>query len=433
MGTVIEKAQNATPAVEVPVTEGIFEVPKKLMVIRLRWLVVIICSYLLLYSRGASFAPSMLDSFILLYILSNTALYLVDERLFDSSYFYAPLVLFDTFYVTALLMVSGQVSTDFYLAYFLIIILCVVLQDFYGSIVVAVLSTLVYGYLIFDTAEAYDPSIYLRPPFLFVVSLFYGYFAQIVRLEKALREQAERRLVIAERSAEVERVKFEFLANTTHELRTPLTAIMGYSDLLLNGGFGLLSQEQKMAVGRLLESARGLFGLVEQILDYSKLEKGETGLSVKRQDLGPLLNHLRQELAPLAGKRPYRVRYEIEKDLPPIETDWGKLRNILFNILSNAIKFTDAGEVKLSVMKGPNGEVTFAVSDTGIGIAKDKIPLIFEKFRQVDGSQTRRHGGTGLGLAICQNLVELIGGKVEVESEVGRGSISSVTIPVASR
>ena len=429
----MEKVLSVISTIKVPVAAGIFEVPKKLMVIRLRWLVVIICSYLLLYSQGESFGPSSAySSFILLYILSNTALYLVDEKLFDSSYFYAPLVLLDTFSVTASLMVSRQVGADFYLAYFLIIILCAVLQDFYGSIVVAVLSSLVYGYLLINTAGANDPSIYLRPPFLFTVSLFYGYFAQIARAEKILREEGERRLIVAEQLAEADRLKFEFLANTTHELRTPLTAIMGYGDLLMDEGFGPLTQGQRGAIGRLMESARGLFGLVEQIFDYSKLERGETGLFVKRQDLGPLLDQLRLELVPLEDKKPYKIQYEIEKGLPSVETDWGKLKSILLNILSNALKFTEKGAVKLSIRNSSKGMVSFAVSDTGTGIPKDKIPLIFEKFRQLDGSQTRCYGGTGLGLTISKNLIELIGGRLEVESAVGGGSTFTVTIPITS-
>ena len=365
--------------------------------------------------------------------MSNTALYLVDEKLFDSSYFYVPLVLLDTFSVTASLMVSRQVGVDFYLAYFLIIILCAVLQDFYGSIVVAVLSSLVYGYLLINTAGANDPSIYLRPPFLFTVSLFYGYFAQIARAEKILREEGERRLIVAEQLTEADRLKFEFLANTTHELRTPLTAIMGYGDLLIDESFGPLTQEQRGAIGRLMESARGLFGLVEQIFDYSKLERGETGLFVKRQDLGPLLDQLRLELVPLEDKKPYKIQYEIEKGLPSVETDWGKLKSILLNILSNALKFTEKGAVKLSIRNGSKGMVSFAVSDTGTGIPKDKIPLIFEKFRQLDGSQTRRYGGIGLGLTISKNLIELIGGRLEVESAVGGGSTFTVTIPITSQ
>ncbi len=430
---VMERSEFVTPmAIEFPGRAGILEIPKKLMAIRLRWLVVITCSFLLLYSQDQTLAPSTAYSFILLYIFSNAILYWVNERLFESSYFYAPLVLLDTFCATAALMVSGQVTTDFYLVYFLLIILCALFEDFLGLIVVAGLSILVYGYLLFNTAEVLPPGSYLRLPFLFVVALFYGYFAHIVHGEKALKVQAQIRQIIAEHLAEAERLKSEFLRNTTHELRTPLTTIMGYSDLLIEEAFGPITEAQKGAVARLMESARGLLGIVEQILDLSKIAKGEMVSATRRQDVKALINQLRREIAPLESGKPYKVQYEIGPGIPAVETDGEKLKRVLSNILSNALKFTDRGEVKLSVIKERTGELSFAIADTGIGIPKEKIPLIFESFRQLDGSQTRRHGGTGLGMAISKNLVDLIGGRIEVESEVGRGSIFRVSIPLGA-
>lgn len=207
---------------------------------------------------------------------------------------------------------------------------------------------------------------------------------------------------------------------------------MGYSELLIEGVFGPITEAQRGAVARLMESSRGLLEIVEQILDLSKLEKGETASSVRRQDVKALVNQLRRDLAPLESEKPYKIQYEIGGDIPPVETDWEKLKKVLSNILSNAVKFTDKGEVKLSVGRGPKGKLSFAVSDTGIGIPKEKIPLIFERFRQLDGSQTRSYGGTGLGMAVSKNLVELIGGRIEVESEVGRGSTFRVSIPATA-
>src|SRR3990170_1281856 len=599
------------PPIDIPGTAGIFEVPKKITVLRLRWLVVIICSYLLITSQGTWLAPTSVHAFIFVYILSNIALYWVEETLFDSSYFYSPLVIFDTIFVTASLVISGQVETDFYLVYFLIVILCTIWQDFRGLVVVAVLATLLYGFFLFRTThQIVDPSIYLRIPFLFVISLFYGYFAQVVRAEKALKEKAEqeaqdmamiqtlsqslpssldykqilgtladkisnvvhgdklcifimnegeqsfqgllfdaekteeftgreidlrsyplvqecllkrspvvqhnvhpqqlfpekpaggdnfvfplfptsigvpitfrgemhgvillgfnqedrllssreiqfcqivafataialsnakkyeelqaearRRQIIAEQLADANRLKSEYLASTSHELRTPIATIMGYGHLLGDGACGPLTQEQKKAMGRLMENARGLLGIVDALLDYTKLEKGEIGLLVKRGDVRPLLDQLQRELAPLENRKPFKVKYEVEEGVPIIQTDWAKLKSVLLNILSNAIKFTDQGEVRLSVVNAVNGNVSFVVSDSGIGIPKDLIPLIFDKFRQLDGSPARSYEGTGLGLTISKNLAELIGGKIEVESEVGKGSTFKVTIPVST-
>ena len=598
----MEAVQSIAGPVVFPGSGGIFEVAKKITVIRLRWLVVIICSYLLLSSQSTWFSLNTVHGLILLYLLTNVALYFVEERLFDSSYFYSPLVVFDTLFVTGSLVVSGQVETDFYLAYFLIVILCSLWQDFRGLVVVGLLATVLYGYFLFQTTPVHQQSVYLRLPFLFVTSLFYGYFAQIVRVEKNRRQQAEQeaqdmtmiqslsqslpssldykqilkavgekinnvvhaakvcifivdesqgsilfwggegrdyisrdvnldhypivqdcllkrspviqryagaeaiggvggvqafsfpkamavpttfrgevhgvillgfseadrmistreiqfcqvvafataialsnakkyeelqaeakqRQMIAEQLAEADRLKSEYLSNTSHELRTPIATIMGYAHLLTDGICGPLAEEQTKTLARLMENARGLLRLVDQVLDYSKLEKGQTGLFAQRQDLGPLLDQIRRELAPLEAGRPYKVQFDIERDIPPIETDWGKLKNVLMNILDNAIKFTDRGEVRLSVAARSKDEISFLVADTGVGIPKDQIPLIFERFRQLDGSMARRHEGAGLGLTVSKNLVDLIGGRIEVESEVGKGSTFQVIIPVTN-
>lgn len=424
-------SQQTAPLRSGNTTWEIFQVPKKIMFIRLRWLVVIICSYLLLLSQQSTQTFSYLHLFIFLYLLSNAGLHLVNERLFESSYFYAPVVLFDTFCVTASLMASQQVGTDFYLAYFLIILLCAILQDFYGSITVAVLLSLVYGYLLLDTIEAQDASVLLRLPFMFVISLFYGYFAQIVRAETSRRKEAEEGQLSAQHQAEMERLKSQFLSNTAHELRTPLTTIIGYGHLLADGGFGPLVPQQENAVRRMIETTAALMGLVDDIHHYAKLANGKSILIVGQDRLSTLLNQVQEEIAPLGRNRPYRVQYEIEEKLPPIKTDWGKIKTVLLHLLGNAVKFTERGGVTLSVRVSPSRqELSFTVADTGIGIPEEKIPLIFEEFRQLDGSTTRRYGGTGIGLAICKGLIDLLGGRIEVKSAAGKGSTFTVTVPV---
>ena len=170
---------------------GLFQGSKKSTVIRLRWLIVIVTSYLLVYSQTSLLPNEMAYLLIFLFLSSNIVVYFVDEAFFESTYFYGPLVVFDTLFITACLVISGQVGTDFYLLYFLIVILCTLWQDFRGIIMVSVLATLLYGYFLLMTTEVHHPSIYLRIPFLFVMSLFYGHFAQVVRVEKSLKEKAE--------------------------------------------------------------------------------------------------------------------------------------------------------------------------------------------------------------------------------------------------
>lgn len=416
------------PAIrKVPRGTEVFELPKKLMVLRLRWVVVIVCSYLLLYADPQWLGFSTAHYFTAFYVLSNAVLYLVDERLFESSCFYCPLVLFDTLCVTASIMASSQVGTDFYLVYFLIIILCAVWQDFHGLIAVAVMINLVYGYLLFNQAEINDPSVYLRLPFLFTVSLFYGYFAEIVRGEKALRLQAQVREAIAEHLAEASRLKSDFLTATAMELRSPIAAIAGYGDLLFEGAFGPVTESQRKALGRLMENARGMLGLVEEMA-YS-LDGKQTLLFMKRQEIAPLIEDLRDELAPLEYSKPYRIRYEIESGISPIVTDWGLLKRILINILTHAVKFTYEGEIALSVKNGTDGEVSFVVFESGHGIPRAKFPLIMETYRELAGSPARDNVGLGLGNAASKNLLDRIGGKLTFESEVGKGSTFTFTIP----
>ncbi len=177
----MKEAQIAPPAALLTDWAGLFEAPKKVTVIRLRWLIVIVTSYLLLFMQTGWLSTGLVNGVILVYVSTNIALYFIDERRFESSYFYSPLVIFDTLFVTGSLVISGQVGTDFYLAYFLVVILCTIWQDFRALLVVASLSTILYGYFLFQTTELQDQSVYLRIPFLFVIWLFYGYFAQLAR------------------------------------------------------------------------------------------------------------------------------------------------------------------------------------------------------------------------------------------------------------
>ena len=170
---------------------GFLDVPKKTAIIQIRWPVVILCSYLVLYSSGSWLDTAIIPSFVVLYLVSNVSLYFLDDAWFDSSHFYTSLVLVDTAFLTASLAVSGQIGTDFYLVYFLIVFLSSICHGVRDLLAVAVLAPLLYGYVLLRSGEASDPAIYLRLPFPFVISLFYGYFAQLVRVEKALREKAE--------------------------------------------------------------------------------------------------------------------------------------------------------------------------------------------------------------------------------------------------
>jgi PAS domain S-box-containing protein len=224
------------------------------------------------------------------------------------------------------------------------------------------------------------------------------------------------------------RLKSNFLATISHELRTPLTIIMGYTDMLLEGGFGPLAAEQSSSLRKVDQSARELLELIVAMLNISRLEMGE--LPVEATELQPaeLLEQVRAEFVTRGEKPGVRMIWQVAPNLPPLFTDRTKLTMIIKNLLLNALRFTEAGEVRLSIFAERDG-IGFSVSDTGVGIAPETLPLIFEPFRQQDDRGTWRHGGVGLGLYVVKRFVETLDGSVSVSSEVGKGSVFRVWLP----
>jgi len=246
----------------------------------------------------------------------------------------------------------------------------------------------------------------------------------------SLRKQAENQLLRAKEDAEAAaRAKSEFLANISHELRTPMNGILGMTDLALDTS---LDAEQREYLLTIKTSGRSLLELIEKLLDFTHTESGALRLHAAAFDLPEML---RQTIRPFIFQGQQvglQVVYEIKPDVPAIVVgDGERLRQVLVNLIGNAVKFTHQGKVEVRVSckscTAESAELLFAISDTGIGIPKDKHAAIFEPFTQSDGSSTRKYGGTGLGLAVCSRLVELMGGKIWVESDPGHGSTFSFT------
>lgn len=226
------------------------------------------------------------------------------------------------------------------------------------------------------------------------------------------------------------RLKSDFVATMSHELRTPLNIILGYSDLLIGGEFGVVPPPQAEVLQRVETTARDLLELITATLDLSRLDRGEAPIAWEESDLHQVLGELAKETGGRVEKPGVRVEWDVAPDLPRVRTDVGKLKVILRNLLSNAVKFTDAGLVSISArLRGDSVEIAFA--DTGIGIAPDVLPVIFDPFRQGETSLTRRFGGVGLGLHIVQRLLKLIDGTIVVESTPDVGSTFRVRLPVA--
>ncbi|MGB3649739.1 MAG: ATP-binding protein [Rivularia sp. (in: cyanobacteria)] len=228
---------------------------------------------------------------------------------------------------------------------------------------------------------------------------------------------------------EVLRLKSQFLATISHELRTPMNAIIGFSQLLLRPKCGIISSQQKDMVERILNNGKNLLMLVNEVLDFSKLQAGNLDLKPGIFDLTQLVNVTVAEIRSLAEAKKLTVKVDIELQNPTLYNDSLRVRQILNKLLSNAVKFTRNGSIQLKIQELPHNRIELAVEDTGIGIAADKIPDIFEPFRQLDQGTNRKFGGTGLGLPIVQALVNIMGGKITVESELGKGSLFRIELP----
>jgi len=226
-------------------------------------------------------------------------------------------------------------------------------------------------------------------------------------------------------------LKARFLATMSHELRTPMNAIIGFSQVLLRQRSDALSEQQVQMLRRIHTNGRSLLALIDDILDLSKIEARRLELKLKPFNLGQLVKTTLDELQPLADDKGLEFRFESELEDLDIYNDRDRLRQVLVNLLANAVKFTESGWVAVRIAACPEASDRFCLSvqDTGIGIAPEQQAHIFEEFRQVDQTATRRYSGTGLGLAIAKSLVELMQGRIEVSSELGAGSTFRVWLP----
>jgi GAF domain-containing protein len=223
--------------------------------------------------------------------------------------------------------------------------------------------------------------------------------------------------------------KSQFLANMSHELRTPLNAILGYTELMADGIYGVLPEKTIGVLKRLESNGRHLLGLINDVLDLSKIEAGQLVLELAPYSIEDIAQTVRSTLEPLAADKKLAFKVDVASKLPAGHGDGRRLTQVLINLVGNAIKFTDAGEVIITA-EASNGSFHVSVRDTGPGISAADQAKLFQEFQQADNAITRKKGGTGLGLAISKRIVEMHGGKIWVESRVGEGSTFSFTVPV---
>jgi signal transduction histidine kinase len=586
--------------------DELFEAAKKTTVIQLRWPLVILCSYLLLYSPGLWLTPTQIQFVVVFYLLTNTTLYFVGDECFNAPHFYGPLLLFDAVFLAVALGLSGGVTSDFYLACSFTLVLSCICNDSRGLVIVTLLAPLIYAYSVFNSEAARDPSVYLRVLFPLVISLFYGYFAQVERIKRLAREneeQAKRERASAEeirrqrnrlealyavnvavsstitdrtkvldaflekvatyfpfgaaivrlrnretgsfataaakgirssalegsvnpiawadRSAKrqtplvirnvfeecgaedlqwwhdeglvsflgiplaangerlgslaflmrqehdfsaeeieclstmagqvalvmhrselferlqqqandlrlVSQVKDEFLGIVSHELKTPLNVISGYINILVEGILGKLSPIQEKALQTIMRQTKELNGLINRVLQVCTFETETPRAESHKINFWEFLYELKSMYEDPLSKD-IRLHWAFFSDLPTLYSDRGKLKHILDNLINNAIKFTDVGDVTVSARYLPDDKMMeFKIADTGIGISKEQLPTIFDRFHQVDSSGTREYGGMGLGLYIVKKYTELLGATLHVESKLGQGSTFVLQVP----
>jgi signal transduction histidine kinase len=266
----------------------------------------------------------------------------------------------------------------------------------------------------------------ISPETMVVLSLFAGQVT--TNIENARRYQELRM-----RNAEVERAnqaKSAFLATMSHELRTPLNAIIGFTRLVIRKSTGLLPERQVDNLRKVETSAFALLAIINDLLDLSKVEAGRMTTSIQEVDLNAIAEQVATELGGLATARNLLLDLELDSALPIVSTDAQRVRQMLINLTSNAIKFTRRGGIRIRTSPRPPSGVVMSVIDTGIGIPANQMARIFEPFHQVDGGITREVGGTGLGLTIVREMATLLGGTVRAESELGVGSTFTLELPL---
>jgi PAS domain S-box-containing protein len=245
----------------------------------------------------------------------------------------------------------------------------------------------------------------------------------LIRANTALR-------VAWEKAEESNRMKSSFLANMSHELRTPLNAIILFSELILDEVQAHGPNGAAEDLGKIQNAGKHLLSLIDNILDLSKIEAGRVTLSFEDTDVADTIQEIAMSMTPVAEMNGNRLIVDLEPDLPIICTDQTRVRQILINLVGNASKFTSQGTITLGArMEKTEARILFQVRDTGIGMNKEQQARIFQRFAQADDSTTRKFGGTGLGLALSQGLTELLGGKLWVESEEGKGSVFYLSLP----
>jgi len=413
----------------------------------LRYLFIATAAYLIIFQSQNWPLPPAYALMVAVALGSNVALSLVPTGLMFSWYVEAPVLIADTLWVSWALHSSGTSGQEFFLLYFFVLCLAALGESLAMCLLAGTLVSVANLYFLPEPRHLLSSAPLLRVIFFYTVALFYGHVISQIKHErqratKGLAWARELEVKVAERTEELERLyhqaqaasrlKSEFVATMSHELRTPLNVILGYTELLLDGEFGGTTPGQAATLRRIDRRAHELLDLINSTLDVNRLESGRLPMELREIEVPVLLKTLQAETQDLCENPDVSLRWDSAPPLPRLRTDPAKLQIVLKNLIGNAMKFTEQGAVTVAACERDGG-VEITVSDTGVGIAPEVLPTIFEPFRQGDGSDTREYGGVGLGLYIVRRLTNLLGGTINVESEVGKGSTFRVWLPLIAR
>ncbi len=404
------------------VTSGGAALNKRQTIIILQWLVTIVSSYLMLFSKGEVVGHPWSYSLVLLFLISALVLYRLPAALFQHRHFDSILLVADTVLISAAIYQNRGGPWDLFLLYFFVLFLAAVGESQLRLVLGFVVISLVYlGFLLHEGKGLAEigTDFLVRIAFLFGVSVLYGYLSENARKEK----------IRAETAVQHERLKMDLVAALAHDIKNPLGIIMSYAELIMDQITGRSEEKSKLDIlGRIQENAQRIVNLVTGFLEASKAEAGKLEIAHRPVLVNNLLKEVaRQQQSDLA-KKGLMLEFNLDEKLPELLGDETQLERVFWNLIGNAIKFTPAGGKILVSSRRVDGHVCVSIRDTGIGIPRDEVSLLFSQFRRLKGSAGIE--GTGLGLFIVKTIVEAHKGTVQVESVDGQGSTFTVRVPI---
>ncbi|MBI2539707.1 MAG: HAMP domain-containing histidine kinase [Deltaproteobacteria bacterium] len=395
---------------------------KKKAISILQWLVVIVTSYLLLFSKGDISEDPWAYALIVVFFASTVVIQRLPEAALQHRHFDIALLVFDTALISLSIYMNRDLPWDLFLFYFFILFLAAIGENMIRIVIGSVLISAIYLGLQFEQGKGLaqiNPEIFVRIPFLFGSSILYGYLSENAKKEKHRAESAEQK----------ERLKMDLVSALAHDIKNPLGIIMGYAETLADQLTGRdRAKEHLEILDRIQESAQRIVNLVTGFLEASKAEAGKLSVEERPVELNSLIREVAQQQMGDLRKKNISLDVVLDEGVPTVLGDKAQLDRVLWNLVGNAIKFTPAGGKITVSSRRDDRHVCVAVKDTGIGIPKEELPLLFSQFRRLKGSA--KVEGTGLGLFIVKTIIEAHKGTVQADSEDGKGSTFTVRVPI---